>query len=91
MTIKEEHMKENSHFVKIIRMLNEIGEYEILAITIQRCLIYDSMSNKDKLKSVIENVDPDPIIEWFVNNDVDLLPVVINLFNEHGKYQSLEL
>lgn len=91
MTIKEEHMKENSHFVKIIRILNEAGEYEILAITIQRGLIYDAMSNKDKLKSVIENVDPDPIIEWFVNNDVDLLPVVINLFNEHGKYQSLEL
>ena len=91
MTIKDEHMKENSHFVKIIRMLNKAGEYEILAITIQRGLIYDAMSNKDKLKSVIENVDPDPIIEWFVNNDVDLLPVVINLFNEHGKYQSLEL
>ena len=83
-------MNKNSHFVKIIRILNEAGEYEILAMTIQRGLFYDATS-KDKLKSVIENVDPDPIIEWFVNNDVDLLPVVINLFNEHGKYQSLEL
>ena len=85
---KEKQVNGNKYFISVTKMFNEAGEYQLLAKAIQKVLHYD---DKDALKIMIENVDPDPIIEWFAEHDVEKLPVVINLFKEYGKYESLEL
>ena len=85
---KEKQVNEDKYFISVTKMINESGEYQLLAKVIRNVLHYD---DKAKLKIMIENVDPDPIIEWFTEYDVEKLPMIINLFNEHGKYQSLEL
>lgn len=85
---KEEQVNGNKYIISVIKMFNEAGEYPLLAWIIQHVLHYDDKAN---LKIMIENVDPDPIIEWFTEYDVEKLPMIINLFNEYGKYQSLEL
>jgi hypothetical protein len=85
---KEKQVNGDKYFISVTKMFNEAGEYQLLAKTIQHVLHYDDKAN---LKIMIENVDPDPIIEWFTEYDVEKLPMIINLFNEYGKYQSLEL
>lgn len=85
---KEKQVNGDEYIISVIKMFNEAGEYPLLAKVIQNVLHYDDKAN---LKITIENVDPDPIIEWFTEYDVEQLPMIINLFNEYGKYQSLEL
>ena len=85
---KEKQVNGDEYIISVIKMFNEAGEYPLLAKVIQNVLHYDDKAN---LKITIENVDPDPIIEWFTEYDVEKSPMVINLFNEYGKYQSLEL
>jgi hypothetical protein len=86
---KEKQVNGNKYFISVTKMFNEAGEYPLLAKVIQNVLHY--WDDKAKLKIMIENVNPDPIIEWFTEYDVEKLPMIINLFNEYGKYQSLEL
>ena len=78
----------DKYFISMTKMFNEAGEYRLLAKVIQNVLHYDDNAN---LKIMIENVDPDPIIEWFNEHDIEKVPKLIELFNEYGKYQSLEL
>lgn len=85
---REKQVNGDEYIISVIKMFNEAGEYQLLAKVIQNVLHYD---DKATLKIMIENVDPDPIIEWFTEYDVEKSPLVINLFNEYGKYQSLEL
>jgi hypothetical protein len=74
---KEKQVNGDKYFISVTKMINEAGEYQLLAKTIQHVLHYDDKAN---LKIMIENVDPDPIIEWFTEYDVEKLPMIINIF-----------
>lgn len=46
---------------------------------------------KDRLIPLIETVDPEKVLEYYTEHDVEKVPKLIELFNQYGKYEELTL
>ena len=46
---------------------------------------------KDRLIPIIETVDPEKALEYYTEHDVEKVPKLIELFNQYGRYETLEL
>ena len=48
-------------------------------------------NRKDRLIPFIETVDPEKTLEYYTEHDVEKVPILIELFNQYGKYKEFEL
>lgn len=48
-------------------------------------------NRKDRLIPIIETVDPEKVLEYYTEHDVEKVPILIELFNQYGKYEELTL
>lgn len=48
-------------------------------------------NRKDRLIPLIETVDPEKTLEYYTEHDVEKVPILIELFNQYGKYEEFEL
>lgn len=48
-------------------------------------------NRKDRLIPIIETVDPEKVLEYYTEHDVEKVPKLIELFNQYGKYEEFEL
>jgi hypothetical protein len=46
---------------------------------------------KSKLIPIIETVDPEKTLEYYTKHDIEKVPILIELFNQYGKYEELTL
>lgn len=48
-------------------------------------------NRKDRLIPLIETVDPEKVLEYYTEHDVEKVPKLIEMFNQFGNYETLEL
>lgn len=80
-----EHMSDNyyRHTIETYR--------DVIPIMAALIIDFSDTDQNDKLIPIIETVDPEPILDYFTKHDIEKLPMLIELFNQYGKYEELTL